>query len=68
MSEAGKSPRQFSVEMKREIDLRVEAGEAVGKGRAAPDRGIFHLANSRRVLPSGSPYQTRRHARSARPR
>jgi len=38
MSEAGKSPRQFSVGLKREVVSRLEAGEAVGK--AARERGI----------------------------
>ena len=38
MSEAGKSPRQFSVGLKREMVSRLEAGEAVGK--AARETGI----------------------------
>jgi len=38
MSEAGKSPRQFSVGLKREIVSRLEAGEAVGK--VARETGI----------------------------
>ncbi len=40
MSEAGKSPRQFSVGLKREIVSRLEAGEAVGRvARSAPAVG-----------------------------
>src|SRR5271157_2878201 len=38
MSEAGKSPRQFSAGLKREMVSRLEAGETVG--RAARETGI----------------------------